>query len=70
MTGETRSRAAAGLVTLGLGVEAAMLLWRHPLAFLVFAGPGLLLLAAGMLLFLAGLLRGEEAGSRGEDPAP
>ena len=63
MTGETRSRAAAGLVTLGLGVEGAMLLWRHPLAFLVFAGPGLLLLAAGMLLFLSGLLRGE-------DPAP
>jgi hypothetical protein len=47
-----RMRLAAWLVSAGLAIEAATLLWSHPTAFIVFLAPGALLVAAGVLLYL------------------
>ena len=55
---ESRVRAAALLVALGLAVELVTLGWAHPTAFLVFMGAGGVLMLCGMLLFLSALLRG------------
>jgi hypothetical protein len=44
------------LVILGLTVEAVCLLWSRPIAFIIFAGLGGLLIAAGVLFFLYSLV--------------
>jgi hypothetical protein len=54
---ERRLRIAALLLLAGLAVELATLFSAHPTAFLVFAGAGGLLLAAGIGLYLLTLLQ-------------
>jgi len=58
-------RVSGALVILGLLVEAVCLLWSRPIAFVIFAGLGGFLIAAGVLLFLYSLVfvagREEEA---------
>jgi uncharacterized membrane protein YczE len=54
---ERRLRIAAILLLAGLLVELATLFSPHPTAFLVFAGVGGLLLAAGIGLYLVTLLQ-------------
>jgi len=49
-------RVSSILVVLGLAVEIASLLWFHPLAFVLFAFVGAVLVAAGSLVFLASLV--------------
>jgi hypothetical protein len=44
------------LVMLGLLVEAICLLWSRPIAFVIFASLGGLLIAAGVLFFLYSLV--------------
>jgi hypothetical protein len=54
---------SGALVILGLLVEAVCLLWSRPIAFVVFAGLGGFLIAAGVLFFLYSLVfvvRGEK----------
>jgi len=53
---ERRLQLSGILLILGLLVEAACLLARGPIAFLVFVGLGGLLFAAGMLLYLYSLV--------------
>ena len=47
---------SGALVILGLLVEAMCLLWSRPIAFVIFAGLGGFLIAAGVLLFLYSLV--------------
>jgi hypothetical protein len=47
---------SGALVILGLLVEAVCLLWSRPIAFVIFAGLGGLLIAVGILLFLYSLV--------------
>ena len=47
---------SGALVILGLLVEAVCLLWSRPIAFVIFAGLGGFLIAAGVLLFLYSLV--------------
>jgi hypothetical protein len=54
---ERRFRLSAILLLCGLAVELATLFSAHPAAFLVFAGVGGLLLAAGIGLYLLTLLQ-------------
>jgi hypothetical protein len=54
---ERRFRLSAILLLCGLAVELATLFSAHPAAFLVFAGAGGLLLAAGIGLYLLTLLQ-------------
>jgi hypothetical protein len=53
---EQRLQLSGILLTLGLLVETLCLLWKGPLAFLVFAGLGCLLLFAGILVYLFSLV--------------
>lgn len=53
---EKRLQISGALLILGLLVEAVCLVWRGPLAFLVFAGAGGLLLFAGTLAYLLSLV--------------
>ncbi len=56
---EKKLQLSGVLLILGLIVEAACLLARGPIAFMVFAGLGGLLFAAGMLLYLYSLVSTE-----------
>jgi hypothetical protein len=47
---------SGALVILGLLVEAVCLIWSRPIAFVVFAGLGGFLIAAGVLFFLYSLV--------------
>jgi hypothetical protein len=49
---ERRLRISAALVLMGLLVEIASLMWRHPTAFVFFFVVGGLCLGAGILTFL------------------
>lgn len=53
---ERRLQISGVLLILGLLVEAVCLIWRGPLAFLVFAGVGGLLLFAGIMIYLLSLV--------------
>ena len=57
MNVEKRLRWAAIFVVLGLLVEAASLLWHHPLSFILFVGAGGTAMALGLGLFLHTALR-------------
>ena len=58
---EKRLRFAAGLVLLGLVIEAFTLLSNHPLSFVFFMMPGLLLIAVGIVIFLLALVHAPAA---------
>lgn len=47
---------SSSLVILGLLVEIVSLLWIHPLAFVLFAFVGVLLIGLGILVYLASLV--------------
>jgi hypothetical protein len=56
-TGIARTLQISGiLLILGLAVEAVSLLWGKPLAFLLFACVGGVLMLAGILLYLYALV--------------
>ena len=48
-------QASSVLIILGLLVEILSLLWFHPLAFVLFAFVGALLIGLGILVYLASL---------------
>lgn len=50
-------RLAGWLVATGLAVEIASLLWKSPLAFVLFAAASPLLIGAGVVMFLLALVR-------------
>ena len=56
---EARIRRAGLLVATGLVLEAASLLWRHPLSFVFFAATGPLLVVGGIALYLLSLVRAD-----------
>ena len=60
MTREARIRRAALFLLLALGLEALSLVWRHPLAPLLFVGGGGFLALLGILSFLGALLAPSE----------
>ena len=53
---QRRVRVSSVLVLLGLLVELVSLFWSHPTAFIVFAGPGVLLMAIGVVVYLYSLV--------------
>jgi hypothetical protein len=53
---ERRLQVAGVFLILGLGVEALCLVWKGPLAFLVFLGLGGILLLAGIVVYLFSLV--------------
>ncbi|HMI51181.1 MAG TPA: hypothetical protein VK525_06700 [Candidatus Saccharimonadales bacterium] len=59
-----RLQVAGTLIILGLAVEAACLLSSRPIAFVILASFGSLLISAGVLLFLYALVF-LESGNRG-----
>jgi len=63
-----RFKLAGLLIAAGLSVEAVTLLWRHPTAFLAFAGIGVSLVGVGVLIYLYSLATGT-ATPRPGDPA-
>jgi hypothetical protein len=54
---ELRITISGFLVAAGLIVQIVSLLWSHPLAFVVFLGAGVPLVAAGALLYLYALVQ-------------
>lgn len=58
---ERRIRLAAGLVLVGIAVEAVTLTILHPLSFLAFAFFGVLCMVLGIVIFLLTLLQAGEA---------
>jgi hypothetical protein len=48
----SKLRLSGILISLGLLVQAASLLWNHPLSFIAFVTLGGLLLAGGIVLYL------------------
>jgi hypothetical protein len=54
-------RISGALLILGLAVEAISLIWGKPLAFLLFACVGCLLMFAGILLYLYSLVPSSSA---------
>ena len=57
---ESRLRRAGLMVAAGLAIEAASLLWRHPLSFVFFAATGPLLVLGGIGLYLLSLIRDDD----------
>ena len=53
---ERRLQLAGSLLILGLLIEALCVVWTRPIAFVVFAGFGGILLAAGILVYLYSLV--------------
>lgn len=53
---EKRLQIAGVFMILGLLVEALCLIWKGPLAFLVFLGLGGILLLAGIVVYLFSLV--------------
>ena len=45
-------RWAATFIALGIVVELPTLFWNHTVSFLLFLGPGTLLVGSGMVLYL------------------
>ena len=62
---ERRIRVAAGLVLVGIVIEAVTLRILHPLSFVLFAALGALAIGAGILVYLLALLRATEPGTAG-----
>ena len=58
---QRRVRISSALVMLGLLVELVSLLWSHPTAFIVFLGPGGLMIAIGILFYLYSLVTVSES---------
>lgn len=63
-----RIRLAGALLLAALAIEAISLLWSNPTAFLIFAGLGGALLAAGIFIFLYSLVS-VPAHDQGRSPA-
>ena len=59
---QRRLRFASGLVLLGLLIELFSLSWSHPTAFILFLGPGALLMVVGILFYLYSLVAVSEPG--------
>jgi hypothetical protein len=49
-------RIASALIILGLLIEAISLAWIHPLAFVLFAFLGIVVIGLGILIYLASLV--------------
>jgi len=49
-------RISGALIVLGLIVEIVSLLWFHPLAFVLFAFVGVVLIGLGIVVYLASLV--------------
>ncbi|MGC2331176.1 MAG: hypothetical protein WA581_06970 [Candidatus Acidiferrales bacterium] len=49
-------RISGALIVLGLLVEIVSLLWFHPLAFVLFAFLGVVLIGLGIVVYLASLV--------------
>jgi hypothetical protein len=49
-------RVSSALIILGLLVEIVSLLWFHPLAFVLFAFVGVVLIGLGILVYLISLV--------------
>jgi hypothetical protein len=49
-------RISGTLIVLGLLVEIVSLLWFHPLAFVLFAFVGVVLIGLGIVVYLASLV--------------
>ena len=49
-------RISGALIVLGLIVEIVSLLWFHPLAFVLFAFVGVVLIGFGIVVYLASLV--------------
>jgi hypothetical protein len=47
---------SSGLIILGLLVEIVSLVWFHPLAFVLFAFVGAMLIGLGIVVYLASLV--------------
>ena len=47
---------SSGLIFLGLLVEIVSLVWFHPLAFVLFAFVGAMLIGLGIVVYLASLV--------------
>jgi hypothetical protein len=60
---EGRIRTAGVLIAAGLAIEAATLLWRHPLSFVAFTIAVPLLLLGGIAMFLLSLVKEGGPGS-------
>ena len=60
---ERRIRVAAGLVLVGIVIEAVTLRILHPLSFVLFAALGALAIGAGIIVYLLALLRATEPGT-------
>jgi hypothetical protein len=56
MTIETKLRRASLIIALGLFLQFLSLLPLHPLAFILFVGIGVPIMAVGVILFLLSLL--------------
>jgi hypothetical protein len=61
-------RFSSALIVLGLLVEIISLLWFHPLAFVLFAFVGVVLIALGILVYLASLVFAVPS-AHGSDPS-
>ena len=55
LTSDKRMRWAGLLVVVGLAIQSATLLWRHPASFIAFLVIGSPLTVAGVLLYLYSL---------------
>jgi hypothetical protein len=49
-------RIASALIILGLLIEIISLIWIHPLAFVLFAFVGIMVIGLGILIYLASLI--------------
>jgi hypothetical protein len=61
---ERRLQVAGSLLILGLLIEALCVVWTRPIAFVVFAAFGGILLAAGILVYLYSLVSARVAPSK------
>jgi len=61
-------RFSSALIILGLAVEIISLLWFHPLAFVLFAFVGIVLIAVGILIYLTSLVFAIPS-AHGNDPS-
>lgn len=65
---ERQIRRSALLVTIGLIVALVSLLINHPLAFIMFLGVAVTMIAAGMLTYLFALVREPSTSIRSTPP--
>jgi len=65
---EKRIRWAGFLISSGLLVQLATLMWTHPLSFMAFLLVGCPLMLSGVLLFLYSLVSDSGSGLRSKQP--